>query len=125
MAAMEIGDQRGRTQDESMHYEVLKHTGELPIIGANTFRNPRGDPVNDTLELTHSTDEEKQNQLDCLADFHALHAKESPAMLKRLQQAGIENSNVFEVFMDAVRVGSLGQIISALFEVGGTYRRNM
>jgi methylmalonyl-CoA mutase N-terminal domain/subunit len=123
--AMETGYQRGRIQDESMHYEMLKHTGELPIIGVNTFRNPHGDPVNDKLELARSTDEEKQNQLKRLAEFHALHAKESPAMLKRLQQAVIENSNVFEVLMDAVRVCSLGQITNALFEVGGQYRRNM
>ena len=125
LGAMETGYQRGRIQDESMHYEMLKHTGELPIIGVNTFRNPHGDPVNDKLELARSTDEEKQNQLKRLAEFHALHAKESPAMLKRLQQAVIENSNVFEVLMDAVRVCSLGQITNALFEVGGQYRRNM
>jgi methylmalonyl-CoA mutase len=125
LGAMETGYQRGRIQDESMHYEMLKHTGELPIIGVNTFRNPHGDPVNDKLELARSTDEEKQNQLKRLAEFHALHAKASPAMLKRLQQAVIENSNVFEVLMDAVRVCSLGQITNALFEVGGQYRRNM
>nr|MDP2191763.1 methylmalonyl-CoA mutase family protein [Rhodoferax sp.] len=125
LGAMETGYQRGRIQDESMHYEMLKHTGELPIIGVNTFRNPHGDAVQDKLELARSTDEEKQSQLKRLADFHALHAKESPAMLKRLQQAVIENKNVFEVLMGAVRVCSLGQITNALFEVGGQYRRNM
>ena len=125
LGAMETGYQRGRIQDESMHYEMLKHTGELPIIGVNTFRNPHGDAVLDKLELARSTDEEKQNQLTRLADFHALHAAESPAMLQRLQQAVIENQNVFEVLMDAVRVCSLGQITNALFEVGGQYRRNM
>jgi methylmalonyl-CoA mutase len=125
LGAMETGYQRGRIQDESMHYEMLKHTGELTIIGVNTFRNPHGDPVNDKLELARSTEEEKQNQLKRLAGFHALHAAESPAMLKRLQQSVIENSNVFEVLMDAVRVCSLGQITNALFEVGGQYRRNM
>ncbi len=125
LGAMETGYQRGRIQDESMHYEMLKHTGELPIIGVNTFRNPHGDAVHDKLELARSTDEEKQSQLKRLADFHALHAKESPAMLKRLQQAVMENKNVFEVLIDAVRVCSLGQITNALFEVGGQYRRNM
>ena len=125
LGAMETGYQRGRIQDESMHYEMLKHTGELPIIGVNTFRNPHGDAVHDKLELARSTDEEKQNQLKRLEDFHARHAEESPAMLKRLQQAVIENKNVFEVLMDAVRVCSLGQITNALFEVGGQYRRNM
>ncbi len=77
------------------------------------------------LLLARSADEEKQSQHQCLADFHALHAKESPAMLKRLQQAVMENKNVFEVLIDAVRVCSLGQITNALFEVGGQYRRNM
>jgi methylmalonyl-CoA mutase len=125
LGAMETGYQRGRIQDESMHYEMLKHTGELPIIGVNTFRNPHGDAVLDKLELARSTDEEKQNQLTRLEAFHTLHANESPAMLKRLQQAVIENKNVFEVLMDAVRVCSLGQITNALFEVGGQYRRNM
>jgi len=125
LGAMETGYQRGKIQDESMHYEMLKHTGELPIIGVNTFRNPHGDAVHDTLELARSTDEEKQNQLKRLESFHALHANESPAMLKCLQQAVIENKNVFEVLMDAVRVCSLGQITNCLFEVGGQYRRNM
>ncbi len=125
LGAMETGYQRGKIQDESMHYEMLKHTGEYPIVGVNTFRNPHGDPTPETLELARSTDDEKQNQLQRLADFHASHAAESPAMLQRLRQAVIENGNVFEVLMDAVRVCSLGQITSALFEVGGQYRRNM
>ena len=125
LGAMETGYQRGRIQDESMHYEMQKHTGELPIIGVNTFRNPHGDAIPEVLELARSTEEEKQSQLKRLADFHARHAKESPAMLKRLQQAVIENRNVFEVLMDAVRVCSLGQITSTLFEVGGQYRRSM
>ncbi|MHB1250222.1 MAG: methylmalonyl-CoA mutase family protein, partial [Polaromonas sp.] len=125
LGAMETGYQRGRIQDESMHYEMLKHTGELPIIGVNTFRNPHGDAVHDKLELARSTGEEKQSQLKRLADFQQRHAKESPAMLRRLQQAVIDNRNVFEVLMDAVRVCSLGQITNALFEVGGQYRRNM
>ena len=125
LGAMETGYQRGRIQDESMHYEMLKHTGELPIVGVNTFRNPHGDAVQDKLELARSTDEEKQNQLKRLDEFHQLHAAESPAMLKRLQQTVIANGNVFEVLMDAVRCCSLGQITNALFEVGGQYRRNM
>jgi methylmalonyl-CoA mutase len=125
LGAMETGYQRGKIQDESMTYEMLKHTGELPIIGVNTFRNPHGDQVMDKLELARSTDEEKQSQLKRLAEFHATHAAESPAALKRLQQAVIDNKNVFEVLMDAVRVCSLGQITNALFEVGGQYRRNM
>ncbi len=125
LGAMETGYQRGKIQDESMHYEMLKHTGELPIIGVNTFRNPHGDHVLDKLELARSTDEEKQSQLQRLADFHKRHAAAAPAQLKRLQQAVLDNANVFEVLMDAVRVCSLGQITDALFEVGGQYRRNM
>ena len=125
LGAMETGYQRGRIQDESMHYEMLKHTGEYPIIGVNTFRNPHGDTIPEKLELARSTEDEKQSQLKRLQEFHMRNAKESPAMLKRLQQAVIDNRNVFEVLMDAVRVCSLGQITGALFEVGGQYRRNM
>jgi methylmalonyl-CoA mutase len=125
LGAMETGYQRSKIQDESMTYEMLKHTGELPIIGVNTFRNPHGDQVKDKLELARSTDEEKQSQLKRLQDFHARNADKAPAMLKALQQAVIENRNVFEVLMDAVRVCSLGQITNALFEVGGQYRRSM
>jgi isobutyryl-CoA mutase len=125
LGAMETGYQRGKIQDESMHYEMLKHTGEYPIIGVNTFRNPKGDAVVQSLELARSTDEEKQNQLKRLADFQATHAQVSGAMLARLQSAVIANDNVFEVLMDAVRVCSLGQITHALFSVGGEYRRSM
>jgi methylmalonyl-CoA mutase len=125
LGAMETGYQRGKIQDESMHYEMRKHTGELPIIGVNTFRNPHGDTVPQKLELARSTDEEKQSQLNRLHVFHAAHATQAPQMLERLQQAVIANDNVFAVLMDAVRVCSLGQITNALFEVGGQYRRSM
>jgi methylmalonyl-CoA mutase len=124
LGAMETGYQRGRIQEESMHYEMLKHTGEYPIVGVNTFRNPHEAPL-DHIELARSTDDEKQSQLTRLAAFHAAHAAQAPAMLARLQQAVIENGNVFEVLMDAVRVCSLGQVTNALFEVGGQYRRSM
>ena len=125
LGAMETGYQRGRIQEESMHYEMLKHTGELPIIGVNTFRNPHGDPVPESIELARSTEEEKRSQLQRLSDFHARHAETAPAMLERLKRAVIDNANVFDVLMDAVRVCSLGQITNALFEVGGQYRRSM
>ncbi|BDU57265.1 Fused isobutyryl-CoA mutase [Limnohabitans sp. MORI2] len=125
LGAMETGYQRGKIQDESMTYEMLKHTGELPIIGVNTFRNPHGDAVLDKLELARSTEEEKQSQLKRLNDFHTRNQEAAAVQLKRLQQAVIDNANVFEVMMDAVRVCSLGQITNALFEVGGQYRRNM
>ncbi len=125
LGAMETGYQRSKIQEESMHYEMLKHTGEYPVIGVNTFRNPHGDPVPEHIELARSTDEEKQSQLSRLGEFHERHAAQAPAMLQRLQQAVIDNRNVFEVLMDAVRVCSLGQITAALFEVGGQYRRSM
>ncbi len=125
LGAMETGYQRGKIQEESMHYEMLKHTGELPLIGVNTFRNPHGEPMAETIELARSTEEEKQSQLQRLQAFHARHAQAAPAMLQRLQQTVIANGNVFEVLMDAVRVCSLGQITHALFEVGGQYRRSM
>jgi isobutyryl-CoA mutase len=125
LGAMELGYQRGKIQEESLHYEHLKHTGEYPIIGVNTFRNPHVSDVPQTVELARSTEEEKQSQLKRLQEFQKRHAKEAPAMLKRLQQAVINNDNVFAVLMDAVRVCSLGQITNALFEVGGQYRRSM
>jgi len=125
LGAMETGYQRGRIQDESMHYEMLKHTGEYPIIGVNTFRNPQGDPTPETLELARSTDEEKRSQLSRLQDFHTRHADAAARQLALLQQAVLDNTNVFEVLMQAVRHCSLGQITQALFEVGGQYRRNM
>jgi methylmalonyl-CoA mutase len=125
LGAMETGYQRSKIQEESLHYEMLKHTGEHPIIGVNTFRNPHGEPVPEHIELARSTEEEKQSQLSRLADFHQRHAATAPATLQRLQQAVIDNHNVFAVLMDAVRCCSLGQITAALFEVGGQYRRSM
>jgi len=122
---METGYQRSKIQEESMHYEMLKHTGEYPIIGVNTFRAPDGDAVPQSIELARSTEEEKRSQLQRLQAFHARHAAEAPAMLQRLQQTVIDNGNVFAVLMDAVRCCSLGQITNALFEVGGQYRRSM
>jgi methylmalonyl-CoA mutase len=125
LGAMETGYQRGKIQEESMYYEQLKHDGTLPIIGVNTFRNPKGDAIPQTLELARSTDEEKQSQLKRLAEFQACNADKASATLQRLQQAVIRDENVFAVLMEAVRVCSLGQISNALFEVGGQYRRSM
>jgi methylmalonyl-CoA mutase len=125
LGAMETGYQRGKIQEESMHYEMLKHTGELPIIGVNTFRNPQGDVVPESIELARSTEEEKRSQLSRLHDFHQRHAEASGEMLRQLQAAVLENRNVFDLLMQAVRICSLGQITRALFEVGGQYRRSM
>ncbi len=125
LGAMELGYQRGKIQEESLYYEHKKHDGSHPIIGVNTFRNPHGDAIPEKLELIRSTDEEKQSQLKRLHDFHERHQAQSGPMLQSLQQAVIDNKNVFEVLMEAVRVCSLGQITHALFEVGGQYRRSM
>ena len=125
LGAMELGYQRGKIQEESLYYEHKKHDGSYPIIGVNTFLNPKGNTVPQSLELARSTEEEKQSQLSRLGEFHAKNQAASGAMLKRLQQAVIDNVNVFEVLMDAVRVCSLGQITHALFAVGGQYRRSM
>jgi len=125
LGAMETGYQRGKIQEESLHYEHRKHDGSYPIVGVNTFRNPHGDATPGKLELARSSEEEKQSQLKRLRDFQARHAGEAPAALARLREAVIHDRNVFEVLVDAVRVCSLGQITHALFEVGGQYRRNM
>jgi methylmalonyl-CoA mutase len=104
---------------------MLKHTGEYPIVGVNTFRNPHGDPVPQTITLARSTEAEKESQIERLARFHAAHAAEAPAGLERLRRAVIDDANVFDELMRTVRVCSLGQITGALFEVGGQYRRSM
>jgi methylmalonyl-CoA mutase len=126
LGAMETGYQRGRIQDESMLYEHRKHDGSLPIVGVNTFLAPeREEEVPATLELARATEEEKQSQLDRLADFHARNADRAPAALARLQQVAMDGGNVFAELMAAVRSCSLGQISEAFFEVGGQYRRNV
>jgi methylmalonyl-CoA mutase len=125
LGAMETGYQRGKIQEESLLYEHKKHDGSLPIIGVNTFRNPKASDAPAPIELARSTDDEKQSQLKRLEDFHTRHAHQAPAALAALQQAAIANGNVFAKLMDAARVCSLGQITSALFEVGGQYRRSM
>ncbi len=125
LGAMETGYQRGKIQEESMHYEHKKHDGSFPIIGVNTFLNPHGSGVAGEIELARSTEDEKQSQLSRLKDFQARNGGRSEACLVRLRQAVIDNSNVFAVMMDAVRCCSLGQISNALYEVGGQYRRSM
>ncbi|MFZ0134794.1 MAG: methylmalonyl-CoA mutase family protein, partial [Desulfobacterales bacterium] len=127
LGAMETGYQRGKIQEESIYYETLKHTGRLPIIGVNTFRDPhvgQGDFI-ETVELARATTEEKESQLKRLEDFKRAHAEETPRALERLQQTALDNGNIFAELMDTVRVCSLGQITQALYAVGGRYRRNM
>ncbi len=124
LGAMETGYQRGRIQDQSLYYERLKHDGTLPIVGVNTFLNPDASQ-NTTIELARSTEAEKMSQLERLHDFHARHREQSPAALEELKSAALEGRNVFAELMSTVRYCSVGQITSALFEVGGKYRRNM
>jgi len=127
LGAMETGYQRAKIQEESLHYELRKVSGELPIVGVNTFINPHedADAVTSHLELARATEEEKQSQLDRLRRFRAQHAQQAPAALKRLQEVALSGGNVFAELMETVRNCSLGQITQALFEVGGQYRRNM
>jgi len=125
LGAMETGYQRGKIQEESMHYEHKKHDGSYPLIGVNTFLNPHGSGVASEIELARSTEDEKQSQLKRLKDFQQRNAGEAEASLERLKRAVIENGNVFAVMMEAVRHCSLGQISNALYLVGGQYRRSM
>ena len=127
LGAMETGYQRGKIQEESMYYEMLKHTGRLPIIGVNTFRDPDADDeqLSESIELARATEKEKQSQLNRLADFKKHHEKESSGALERLQNVALRGDNIFEELMSTVRVCSLGQITQALYGVGGKYRRNM
>jgi methylmalonyl-CoA mutase len=127
LGAMETGYQRSKIQEESMYYEYLKHSGAYPIIGVNTFRNPDidYDAQTATLELARSTDEEKNEQIDRLAQFHDKHQTESPKALESLKEVALGNGNIFEELLSTVKHCSLGQITNALYEVGGQYRRNM
>ncbi|MGD9137516.1 MAG: methylmalonyl-CoA mutase family protein [Desulfobacterales bacterium] len=127
LGAMETGYQRGKIQEESMYYELLKHTGRLPIIGVNTFRDPDADDdlLSEGIELARATEGEKQSQLKRLAAFKKRHENESAPALERLQNTALQGENIFEELMNTVRVCSLGQITQALYDVGGKYRRNM
>ncbi|MDV7699161.1 methylmalonyl-CoA mutase family protein [Chryseobacterium soli] len=125
LGAMETMYQRSKIQEESMHYEWLKHTGEYPIIGVNTFLGKDGSPTVRPGEVIRSTEEEKQVQIETLHNFQRSNEDKSEAALKTLQYAAINQQNLFHVMMDAVKYCSLGQITNALFEVGGKYRRNM
>lgn len=125
LGAMETMYQRSKIQEESMHYEWLKHTGEYPIIGVNTFLGKDGSPTVRPGEVIRSTEEEKQVQIETLHNFQKSNEDKSEAALKTLQYAAINQQNLFGVMMDAVKYCSLGQITNALFEVGGKYRRNM
>jgi isobutyryl-CoA mutase len=126
LGAMERGYQRSKIQEESHYYEALKSSGEYPIVGVNTFINPNANVEEemDQLEVRRGSEDEKQGQLKRLDAFKVSHASESGPALERLKQVALSNGNVFEELMEAVKTCSLGQISTALFEVGGQYRRN-
>ena len=125
LGAMETMYQRARIQDESLHYETLKASGELPLIGVNTFLGKDGSPIQIVQEVMRSTDAEKQAQIDGLRGFQAANAAVAPAALRALQRTALDGGNVFAALMAAVKCCSLGQLSAALYEVGGQYRRNM
>jgi len=127
LGAMETGYQRSKIQEESMYYENLKHTGEFPIIGVNTFRDPDADleQLSECVELSRATEAEKKSQLARLAAFKKRHKKDVDNALKRLQKVALSNENIFAELMETVKVCTLGQITQALYDVGGKYRRNM
>jgi len=125
LGAMETMYQRGKIQDESLYYEELKHTGAYPIIGVNTYLSGQEQEELSGDRLTRSTEEEKQAQIAGLADLHKTHAAQSPAALEALKDTARRGGNMFAALMECVKTCSLGQISTALYEVGGQYRRNM
>ena len=125
LGAMETMYQRGKIQEESLYYETLKHNGEFPIIGVNTFLSSKGSPTIVPQEVIRATTEEKEYQIKMLEQLQACNADETQDVLRKVQRAAIQNENIFEHLMEAAKYCSLGQITSALFEVGGQYRRNM
>jgi methylmalonyl-CoA mutase len=125
LGAMETMYQRSKIQEESLYYETLKHTGEFPIIGVNTFLSSKGSPTVIPAEVIRATEEEKQYQIEMLNELHQSNQNKVEEQLNIIQEAAINNQNIFERLMEATKVCSLGQITSALFEVGGQYRRNM
>jgi methylmalonyl-CoA mutase len=125
LGAMETMYQRGKIQEESLYYETLKHNGAYPIIGVNTFLSSKGSPTVLPQEVIRATNEEKEYQIAMVSELQKGNANDSAQVLRNLQVMAIRNQNIFEGLMEAVKQCSLGQITSALFEVGGQYRRNM
>ncbi|SIO48863.1 methylmalonyl-CoA mutase family protein [Chitinophaga niabensis] len=125
LGAMERMYQRNKIQEESLYYESLKHTGEFPIIGVNTFLNKNGSPTVIPMEVIRSTTDEKEFQINTLLSFKERHSFDAGEKLKRLQEVAVQNGNLFEELMETVKYCSLGEITNALYEVGGQYRRNM
>jgi isobutyryl-CoA mutase len=122
---MERMYQRNKIQEESLYYESLKHNGELPIVGVNTFLNKKGSPTIIPQEVIRSTTEEKEQQIQNLQAFQQRNEQKCAEMLNRLKNAAVNNGNLFAELMETVKYCSLGQITNALYQVGGQYRRNM
>ena len=125
LGAMETMYQRSKIQEESLYYETLKHSGEFPIIGVNTFLSSKGSPTVLPEEVIRATEEEKQNQITTLKNLQDGNKHTAIQLLKELQNAAVKNENIFDKLMEVTKCCSLGQITNALFEVGGQYRRNM
>ncbi len=125
LGAMETMYQRSKIQEESLYYETLKHTGEFPIIGVNTFLSSKGSPTILPKEVIRATEEEKQYQIKMLGELQKTHAERASQNLLKVQDAAVNNRNMFDELMEACKYSSLGQITEALFQVGGQYRRNM
>jgi len=125
LGAMETMYQRSKIQEESLHYETLKHTGEYPIIGVNTFLNKKGSPTVIPEEVIRATEQEKKYQITMLKELHKGSKGKAEQLLQKVQEAAVQNENIFDLLMEASKICSLGEITNALFEVGGQYRRNM
>ena len=125
LGAMETMYQRSKIQEESLYYETLKHTGEFPIIGVNTFLSSKGSPTVQPEEVIRATEQEKEHQIQTLSNLHTAFGEKAGESIKKVQYAAINNQNMFEQLMEATKVCSLGQITEKLFDVGGQYRRNM
>jgi methylmalonyl-CoA mutase len=127
LGAMETQYQRGKIQDESMYYEMKKHSGELPIIGVNTYLNPNppSEEAVDNMEIARASTEEKESQIHNLREFQSRNVGQTAAVLEKLKETAMNGGNIFASLMETVKVASLGQITQALYQVGGQYRRNM
>jgi methylmalonyl-CoA mutase len=125
LGAMETMYQRNKIQEESMYYETLKHNGELPIIGVNTFLSSEGSPTTIPKNVIRSTENEKQKQITNKENLQGFYKEEAKVALQKLQSCAANQENIYEELMECTKYCSLGQITHALFEVGGQYRRNM
>jgi len=125
LGAMETMYQRSKIQEESLYYERLKHSGELPIMGVNTFLSSKGSPTVTPGEVIRATETEKEYQISMLKQLHKTQAETCPAALEKLKKSAVHNQNIFAELMETAKVCSIGQITGALFNVGGQYRRNM